>query len=154
MGAPSALFQKILVPLDYSPGSSLAIRFAANLSVRYQATVTLVNVYQPVQSALPAGVMLFTEAQLDQLRVELERQLAEAKAEAEAAGALTVETKLLEGIVVPEILALAREQGHDLIVMGTHGRTGLKHAVMGSVAEKVVRLAQCPVLTVRMPDEG
>jgi nucleotide-binding universal stress UspA family protein len=148
-----SLFKKILVPLDYSPGSSLAIRFAADLSARYQASVTLVNVYQPVDAALPEGIA-FTQTQLQQLHTGLEKQLVAAKVEAESLGALSVDTKLLEGVVVSEIVDYVRKQGHDLIVMGSHGRTGLKHVIMGSVAEKVVRLAPCPVLTVRLPDQG
>ena len=56
---------------------------------------------------------------------------------------------MLQGIASSEIVRFAGESGHDLIVMGTHGRTGIKHALLGSVAEKVVREAPCPVLTLR-----
>jgi nucleotide-binding universal stress UspA family protein len=64
---------------------------------------------------------------------------------------LEVETIVIKGIPFHEIINAATEIGADLIVIGTHGRTGLSHVVMGSVAEKVVRKASCPVLTVRMP---
>ena len=145
-------FQKILVPLDFSPGSSLAIRHAGDVATHYHATVTLAHVYQPVQSVLPEGVILFTPAQLGQIRAEIDKRLAAADAEARAAGAKDVGTKLLEGNIVDELIGLAKQGGYDLIVMGTHGRTGFKRAVMGSVAEKIVRLAPCAVLCVRLPD--
>jgi nucleotide-binding universal stress UspA family protein len=60
-----------------------------------------------------------------------------------------VETKLLQGFVAGQIVEFASRGEFDLIVMGTHGRTGMQHLVMGSIAERVVRLAQCPVLTVK-----
>jgi nucleotide-binding universal stress UspA family protein len=80
----------------------------------------------------------------------LARQLEEAKGEAQRAGATAVDTKLLQGAVAPEIVDYAKQGDYDLIVIGTHGHTGLKHALLGSVAERVVRLAPCPVLSLRV----
>jgi nucleotide-binding universal stress UspA family protein len=74
--------------------------------------------------------------------------LAKAKVQAESVGALEVGTKLLQGVAWDEIVRFAKTEGFDLIVMGTHGRTGIKHALLGSITEKVVRTASCPVLTV------
>jgi len=65
---------------------------------------------------------------------------------------IEVETIVIEGVPFAEIIKKAREYKVDLIVLGTHGRTGLSHAIMGSVAEKVVRKAPCPVLTIRHPE--
>jgi nucleotide-binding universal stress UspA family protein len=146
-------FKKILVPVDFSRHSAEAIRFAGDLSRRYDAVVQLVHVYQPVNYTLPEGIVFFTPAQLTSLLDALEKLLAASRNDAEVAGAPHVETKLLQGLPSSEIVSHAREGGFDLIVMGTHGRTGVRHAIMGSVAERVVRRAPCPVLTVHLPDQ-
>jgi nucleotide-binding universal stress UspA family protein len=148
-------FHKILVPTDFSRHSTEAVLTAADLSRRYEASVTLAYVFEPVTYALPEGHIMQSPPQLEEMQSVFEQRLVEAKAEARAAGALDVEAKLLTGPVATEIADYA-ERGHfDLIVMGTHGRTGLRHLVLGSVAEKVVRVAPCAVLTVRVrePDD-
>lgn len=142
-------FTKILVPVDFSTHSAEAVLYAADLSQHYEASVTLAHVYEPVTYSLPDGHLLFTTVQLSSMMSEFEKQLGAAMADAKAAGALRVETEMLQGVAPSEILRFAGESGHDLIVMGTHGRTGVKHALLGSVAERVVRRAPCPVLTVR-----
>ncbi len=81
--------------------------------------------------------------------VELERKLAQWKAKAEDISGGTVSSQLIEGTAGKEIVRFAREGGLDLIVVGTHGRTGVRHLVLGSVAERVVREAHCPVLVAR-----
>jgi nucleotide-binding universal stress UspA family protein len=142
-------FKKILVPTDFSRHSTEAVQTAADLSRRYEASVTLVYVFEPVTYALPEGHVVLSPPQLEELYAGFEERLAEAAAEQKAAGALNVGTKLLTGPVAPEIVDFAQREQFDLIVMGTHGRTGLRHLVLGSVAEKVVRTAPCAVLTVR-----
>jgi nucleotide-binding universal stress UspA family protein len=145
-------FSKILVPVDFSPHSSRALQLASDLSRRYDAGVELAHVYHPMAYALPDGFVLFSSAQLSAMLVEFGSLLEQAKQEALAAGAVRVSTKLLQGVPFAEIIDFAQESGCDLIVMGTHGRTGLKHALLGSVTERVVRKAPCPVLTVRLSD--
>jgi len=142
-------FRKILVPVDFSVHASEAIRAAADLAKRYDAALTLVHVYETVAYALPDGFVLFTGSQLADMLSEFEKRLAAAKRDAEAAGATRVEVKQLQGAAAVEIVEFAKENGFDLIVMGTHGRRGLQHALMGSVAERVVRTAPCPVLTLK-----
>lgn len=144
-----APFRKILVPTDFSKHSAHAIDTAADLSRRYEAPVTLAYVFEPVTYALPEGHIMQSPPQLEEMRSAFEQRLVEATAEARAAGALDVQSKLLTGPVANEIVDLALQDQFDLIVMGTHGRTGLRHLVLGSVAEKVVRTAPCAVLTVR-----
>jgi len=122
---------------------------ATRLASDYAASLTLVYVYEPMAVAVPEGYLLFTEDQLDRMFEEFHRGLAEQKRAAEAAGALQVETQLLHGFAAGEILSFAEQGGFDLIVMGSHGRRGLIHAFLGSVAERVLRRAPCPVLTVR-----
>jgi nucleotide-binding universal stress UspA family protein len=143
-------FRKILVPTDFSKHSSAAIDAAADLSRRYEASVTLAYVFEPVTYALPEGHVMQSPPQLDEMRSAFEQRLAQVATEAETAGALRVESKLLTGPVASEISDFAEKGEFDLIVMGTHGRTGLRHLVLGSVAEKVVRTAPCAVLTVRV----
>ncbi len=143
------LFEKILVPTDFSSHAALAVQTAADLSRRYDASLTLIYVLEPMASFLPAGYPMFIGPQLDPLFAELEKLLAEAKRAAEGAGAVRVTTNLLHGFAPGEICELATSAAHDLIVMGTHGRAGLAHWLLGSVAERVVRMAPCPVLTLR-----
>ncbi len=144
-------FQKILGPTDFSAHALEATRVAADLSRRYAASLTLVYVYEPVNYAVPEGYILYTSSQLERMFAEFEQRLVEARRDAETAGASRVDTRLLQGLVASEITDFAFEGGFDLVVMGTHGRTGIKHLLMGSVAERVLRRAPCPVLTVRLP---
>ena len=147
-------FSKIVVPVDFSTHADEAIRTAADLSGRYDASVTLVHVYEPIAYTLPEGYVLCSPQQLADLLTELDRLLASAKRDAEAAGARRVETQQLQGVTASEIVEFAKTHGIDLIVMGTHGRTGIRHAMLGSVAERVLRRAPCPVLTVKGPAEA
>lgn len=145
-------FHKILVPTDFSQHSAEAVRTAAALSKLCHAPLTLLTVYQPMAVPLvPEGVLMATPAAMQKDYAEAERQLAEAVKAAKAAGAIEVASVLGQGAIFDEIIARARDGGFDLIVMGTHGRTGLKHAFLGSVAEKIVQKAPCAVLTVRVP---
>lgn len=142
-------FKKILVPTDYSRHSAEAIRCAADIARRYEASITLVYVFEPVTYALPEGHVLQSPPQLQEMQSAFEQRLLQATADAKAAGATQVDAKVLTGPVASELSDFAQQGGYDLIVMGTHGRTGLRHLVLGSVAEKVVRSAPCAVLTVR-----
>jgi nucleotide-binding universal stress UspA family protein len=141
--------QKILVPVDFSSHSAEAVRVAADLARRYEASIELVHTFQLQTYAMPEGYVVPTQEQFDLIVQELQGQLASAKKAALEAGALRVETELLQGGPASEILRVAQDDKVDLIVMGTHGRTGVKHLLIGSVAENVVRHAACPVLTVR-----
>ncbi len=141
--------RKILVPVDFSAHSREAQRWAAELAGRYDATLTLIHVYQPISYALPEGYVLPSANLLADLEVSLSKALDDARSELVSIAGLKVNTQLLQGVPFAEIVRFAREGSYDLIVLSTHGRTGLKHALLGSVAEKVVRKAHCPVLTVR-----
>ena len=99
----------------------------------------------------PEGYVLPSANLLADLEVSLSKALDDAKKELDATTGLRVDTQLMQGVPFAEIVRFAREGSYDLIVLSTHGRTGLKHALLGSVAEKVVRKAHCPVLTVRAP---
>lgn len=147
-------FQRILVPVDFSAYSAEAIAVAADLARRYDASLTLIHVYDPLAYALPDGFTPFPPPQNERLFEALEDQLASAKAHAIDAGAPRVATKILQGTVAGQITEQTTQAEFDLVVMGTHGRTGLQHLVLGSIAETVVRTAACPVLTVKKPNPG
>lgn len=141
--------EKILVPIDFSEHGRDALQFAADLSGRYEAPLELVHVLQLVTHALPEGYTVPTTQQFNEIVTRLQKQLSEAELEALQAGACEAHSTLLQGAPGEEILRFAAEGKYDLVVMGVHGRSGLKHLLMGSVAEKVVRASQCPVLAVR-----
>ena len=142
-------FQNILVPTDFSSHAEEATRLAADLSRHYAASVALIHVYEPVSYPLPDGYVVFTPTQLERMFKEFDARLAGAKRDAEAAGARNVTTHLLDGFAAAEIRDFAAQNGVDLIVMGRHGKGSVERLLLGSVAEKVVQTAPCPVLSVR-----
>jgi nucleotide-binding universal stress UspA family protein len=119
----------ILFPTDFSETSEGAGRFARDLAREGGGTLHIVHVVPPVTSPADSATRL-------------------AEAGRPQGDGVRVQTALLSGLVAREIVRYARDHGVGLIVMSTHGRTGLSHAILGSVAEAVVRLAPCPVLTV------
>jgi universal stress protein A len=141
----------ILVPLDFSTHSAAALDFAIDLAPRYGASIELLYVYEPIGNALPEHYVLVSPEQEDLVIGRFQQQLESERKRAEAAGARSLETTLLMGSVRERIVNHATEKKHDLIVMGTHGRTGFSHLLLGSAAESVLRRAPCPVATVRGP---
>jgi nucleotide-binding universal stress UspA family protein len=138
-------FHTLLHPTDFSDRSEYASRLACLLARDYGARLVVVHVAVPPVVVYGEGVV---PPEPEVFRAQAQEKLDRL----EAPGAeLRLERRLAEGDPVTEILHLAQEIGADLIVMGTHGRTGLSRLLMGSVAEQVVRQAPCPVLTVRMP---
>jgi universal stress protein A len=140
-------YRHILCPVDFSPPCRAALRAAAELAVKFDSALTLVHVYQiPVlgyPEATPGSPFRTTMAEL------AGKELAEWKHEAEKLVRRSVTAANVEGVPWDQIVKYAHEHQSDLIVVGTHGRTGLKHVLIGSVAERVVRHAACPVLVVR-----
>ncbi len=142
-------FQKIMCPVDFSDCSREALHVAIELACKAQSTLVLVHVWErPMwltgyERQLPSDVMA-------ELFAAEETNLEALKSEARKLGASEVQTKFLEGSPWDQIVSTAREDSAiDLIVMGTHGRTGVKRALIGSVAERVVRHAPCAVMVVR-----
>jgi nucleotide-binding universal stress UspA family protein len=137
-------FKTILHPTDFSERSECAFRLACSLARDHGGRVIVLHVHPPPTSHGETGARRRSTPYHDMLREQLHRlQPPDPR--------VPVEHRLAEGEADAEILRTAREDGCDLIVMGTHGRTGLRRALMGSVAEQVVRLASCPVLTVNTP---
>ncbi|MGH2436706.1 MAG: universal stress protein, partial [bacterium] len=140
---------RILVPTDFSTGAEAALTWAVQLAELFGAQVTILYVLDPSLGAI-AGLPAHY-ASMPAYGELLETIRSEAKSELEkiAKRFPTSKTLLREGSPRPVILDAATEIGADLIVMGTHGRTGLAHVFFGSVAEHVVRHSKIPVLTVR-----
>jgi nucleotide-binding universal stress UspA family protein len=141
--------RRILCPVDFSDPSHAGLRYAVDLAGRFGASVTLLHVIQPPGFTLPEGMVVAGADVFAELQRDVADALQAARAEAERLGAASVEVDTAVGATHPEIVRYAEEHRHDLIVMGTHGRTGIAHALLGSTAERVVRHAPCPVLTVR-----
>ena len=139
---------RILVPTDFSADANAAFAYAVALARKFDAPVHLLHV---VEDPLAAGVWsseIYT-AEIAGLQANLVRDAEERLRRSVPDVAGTVSTEVRTGRAAKQILETAREMNVDLIVMGTRGRTGLAHVIMGSVAERVVRLAPCPVLTLR-----
>jgi len=144
-------WKKILCPIDFSDASRAALETAADLAGRHGASLTLFHAYPVPGYTFPDGSFVASSKMLDELADQARRHLDEWKAIATSLGMTSVESATAVGEPAYEIITFAKEQAIDLVVVGTHGRTGLTHALMGSVAERVVRKAPCPVLTVRPP---
>jgi nucleotide-binding universal stress UspA family protein len=148
-----APFEKILVAIDFSRSSQRALVLAVELAKKLDASITLLHVYSIPTYPLPEGYIIASPETVAELMQKTSLAMKDVKTRAVGLGATRVETQLVEGSAFPDIVRIANEQRFDLVVMGTHGRSGFAHALMGSVAEKVVRRAHCPVLTVRDPDQ-
>jgi nucleotide-binding universal stress UspA family protein len=144
-------WKKILCPVDFSDASRAALRVACELARRFDGEVTVFHAYPLPGYTLPEGTVLPASGMLQELAEQTDALLARWKAEAVADGAPRVATGKSIGEPAAEIVAEAEDGKYDAVVVGTHGRTGLAHVLLGSVAERVVRRAPMPVVTVRPP---
>jgi nucleotide-binding universal stress UspA family protein len=144
---------RILVPTDFSKSSDNALTYAVAFAEKFGAEVYLLHVVQDLALFIPEAIMVAPP-----LAPPVEQFIAAAREALDRAihgldrPGLTIHPEVAEGVPYEEILRLARQRDVDLIVMGTHGHTGLAHVLLGSICEKVVRRAPCPVLTVRHPE--
>jgi nucleotide-binding universal stress UspA family protein len=145
---------KVLVPIDFSDYSKSALRYAVNFAKSFNAEIIVIYVVEPViyppdfsmgQIAMPS---INTEWD-DRAKDELQKL-----AKSEIIGAVKVKTIIKTGKPFVEIIETAKEENVDLIIIATHGHSGVEHILFGSTAEKVVRKAPCPVLTLREPIKG
>ena len=149
----------ILHPTDFSEPSNYALGYAIACAKEFEAKLCILHVIPDISvQTYTSTVMLPPPAQLmvdtGQLMQDIEKQVEKALKEVlplEVRGAIPVEYFIRNGVAFLEIIRCADQVKADMIVCGTHGRTGLKHAIIGSVAEKVVRKSPCPVLSVRHP---
>lgn len=144
--------QTILVPVDFSEDSLRAVDHAVDLVARLDGKLILLYVVEPVYYATPADMYATSPnlaLLLDEQRKVGKEQLARLEESLRKKAKGGVRTLLKTGSPAQVIVDTAKQQRATMIVMATHGRTGLAHVLLGSVAERVVRLAECPVLTVR-----
>ena len=143
--------KRILCPVDFSDLSLNALTFAVDLASKFQAELHLLHVFEGYDeiSLNPETALIPMPEWLIKLRQVCHEKLAALPSPDLAARCPALVRANREGPAIHEILDYAAHQKIDLIVLATHGRTGLKHLLMGSVAENVVRSATCPVLTIR-----
>jgi nucleotide-binding universal stress UspA family protein len=155
MAAPQ--IKTILVPTDFSEPTREVMEYAILLARTFGAKLILLHVHQtlPLTEAvnwLDMGVPPVAETELwKQLKAAAEKQMARLKEHYQDAG-VDLEARVIEGVPFVEIIRFADHEKLDLIVMGSHGLTGVRHLLMGSVAEKVSRKASCPVLVIKPKD--
>jgi nucleotide-binding universal stress UspA family protein len=141
--------RKILVPTDFSSCSDHATLEAIDLAERLGADVTLMHAYGlPVYVSPEGGTFFPSPGTMLEITEGAHRALAALKRRLDRPD-LAIDLKAEQGPAAQAIIRVAQEGGFDLVVMGTHGRTGLKHLLVGSVAEHVIRACDVPVLTLR-----
>jgi nucleotide-binding universal stress UspA family protein len=146
----------ILVPVDYSACSRAALRFAADLAERYHAALDIVHVWD--RPSYVTDVMLTSTEVISRkslfhlIQENAQRDLDEFLKGTELPQGMVASGRLLSGDPAATLLHEVKEGRHGLVVIGTHGRTGLSHILLGSVAEKLVRLSHLPVVVV--PDDA
>jgi universal stress protein A len=146
--------RRILVPTDFSDRSVAAVSYALFVAERFSAKVELLHVWEPSPYVTPSEViMIATSEGHDELAERMKRELSETMDEfitrSTAGSDCDIKGHVEAGYPSHSIIKWLESGDYDLVVLGTHGRTGLPHLLMGSVAERIVRLAPVPVLTVR-----
>jgi nucleotide-binding universal stress UspA family protein len=143
---------RIVVPVDFSEYSKKAFRYAIDFSKTFGAEMILVYVVEPIiypadfsfgQVALPSMERELQDRSKEQLHVLIKKEVPEG---------IQVRSVIRTGKPFVEIIQLAKEENADLIIIATHGHSGIEHVLFGSTAEKVVRKAPCPVLSIRSPE--
>ena len=136
----------VLHATDFSPYSDFAFRLACSLARDYRARLVVLHVVEPPLVVYDSGSLLTQAGNGSNASVKEKLQRVQAPS-----ADVTVEHRLVEGDPAAEILRAAGDLHANLIVLGTHGRTGVRRLLMGSVADQVVRRASCPVLTAKAP---
>jgi nucleotide-binding universal stress UspA family protein len=142
-------FDNLLVAVDGSEISATALQWAIDFAIGRASVVRLLHVYTPTLSGLvPDGVLIASVESAVHLADAAQRRL-DSLALLHRDSGVTIEKILRDGVPHEEILAEADKTSANMIVMGTHGRSGIAHAILGSTAERVVRAAKVPVVTLR-----
>ena len=143
------MFSKILVPIDFSEYTPDILKYATEIAQRFNATIHLIHVipnmdyFTPYESFMAAENMVAVQKGIES---EVQKDLEET---AKGISGIPVVRAVRMGVSFVEIVDYVRTEGMELVIMATHGRGGLEHIIIGSVAEKVVRKSPCPVLTIR-----
>jgi len=141
--------ERVLVPTDFSDYSELALQYGVSFCREYGAEMILLHVLEdPFYPATGASFGFDMSDFFTRMEAETRSRLEEIVS-SEAARDIKIQPMIVRGTPFLEIIRVAKERDVDMVVLATHGRTGLAHVLMGSVTEKVVRKAPCPVLVVR-----
>jgi nucleotide-binding universal stress UspA family protein len=146
-------WKRICCAVDLTEPSRIAMLKAAELAARFEGELVLLHV-QPLAPVLPTDLVVSTPELRSVEAAAIESTLALWRDEAERISGRPVRTALLTGDPAAAIVAFARDRASDVLVVATHGRTGLSRLVMGSVAEKVIRAAPCTVVVARRPEQA
>ena len=144
--------QTILVPIDFSSHANRALKLAIGLAKTFSAKIHLLHAYHLSVSITMADAVIVPQSFWDSIRDASARKLEKSSQTVTGEG-VECENHLVAQMPSAAIVETARQVGADLIVMGTRGLSGLKHVVLGSVAERTVRTAPCPVMTVKGDEE-
>lgn len=144
-------WRKICCAIDFSDASRFAMEEACDVARRFRAELVLLHVHEPTPPSA-MDLLAATEESAQLVAVDLERSLAAWREEAARRCGAAVRSMARAGSPAAEIVKLARDEAVDLLVLATHGRKGFAHLVLGSVAERVVREAPCPVLIIRQKE--
>ncbi len=141
--------KKILLPTDLSPASISAFKYAKSLAEKYGASIYVLHVLENIPPVLAIHALDLTIERVEKNMEENAKVQLEKIVKENLKGKNKVKIFIRKGLVDEEIIKFADEKKIDIIVMGTHGRTGIEYTLLGSIAEKIVRKAKCPVLTVK-----
>lgn len=144
-------FEKILIAIDFSESSDYAFGYALTLAKQFQSELTVMHV---INEPVDLRGFYVPHISFEQLEKEIEQgavKMMERFCQNNMGGFTGYQTAIVTGTPYEEIIRKANESDASLIILGTHGRTGLDHIIFGSTAERVVRGAACPVLTIRLP---
>ena len=141
-------YRRLLCPVDFSDVSKNAFQIAIDLAVLFKADLHVMHVFQMPASTIPEGIYEIPDDMEDKVKSHFSTKLDEF-IKNHSTPEINITTGSYAGFPHVEIINSAKETNADMIVMGTHGRTGLSHVLLGSVAERVIRTSDIPVLTVR-----
>lgn len=143
----------IVVPTDFSERSLAALEYAIGLADKYDAKLKVIFVNEPGLSISDMAWVGVDERAMDEEKIKESRRHVEEIVLKRIPVDVPADAEIIQGEAVTKIIQYAEDVNADLIVMATHGRTGVSHVLLGSVAEQVVRKATCPVLTLKQPGE-
>lgn len=144
---------RILVPVDLSEGSQALIDYAIQLAKPFNAALEIIHAWEPPQYVAPDLLVAapgWNSQSLEQVAVDAATKELDALAAKQQNAPVPIKHRVVVGEAASTVLRVAEEGKHDLIVMGTHGRRGLPRLLLGSVAQKIVARAHCPVLTLHL----
>ena len=141
-------YRNLLCPIDFSDVSNHAFKIATDLAATFKANLHVMHVFQMPASSIPEGAYEVPDDMEDSIRDHFSKRLDEL-VKIHSTPGINITTSLHTGFPHIEIIDSANETNADMIVMGTHGRTGFSQVLLGSVAERVIRTSDIPVLTIR-----